>query len=212
MIEWWIDIPNLKTVSLEWSFWYVKTKSITSIYKNNNEWIDVSPILADLVKIRYGVYVLSSKGLQEMDMNITNVVFISDCGNDLKELNLNKYKKLRSINIGHECFKNVNVFSIDGLTELKSILIGDGSFTNSKNGHENDPSRSFHVSNCAELGWIEIGKNSFLECGGGFELVNLPKLESIKVGGIELYIHNFRYCPFVIESIMNDILLMNRSS
>ena len=162
--------------------------------------------------IRRGAYILHPEGLDEVGTDITNVVFISDCGNDLKELNLKEYKKLRSINIGHGCFKNVNVFSIDGFTELKSILIGNGSFTNFKNGNENDTSRSFHVSNCAELGWIEIGPNSFLECGGGFELVNLPKLESIKVGGIELYIHNFRYCPFVIESIMNDTLLMNRSS
>ena len=43
----WIDIPNLQTVDLPDSFWYVKSKSITSICMNMNEWIDVSPILAD---------------------------------------------------------------------------------------------------------------------------------------------------------------------
>ena len=52
MIEWWIDIPNLQTVNLPHSFREVKTKSITSIDMNNNEWIDVSTILADRVKIK----------------------------------------------------------------------------------------------------------------------------------------------------------------
>ena len=48
----WIDIPNLQTVNLPDSFEYVQTKSITSICMNMNEWIDVSPILANLVQIR----------------------------------------------------------------------------------------------------------------------------------------------------------------
>ena len=50
MIEWWIDIPNLQTVSLPKSFGEIETKSITSIIMNMNEWIDVSRKLAKLVK------------------------------------------------------------------------------------------------------------------------------------------------------------------
>ena len=51
MIEYWIDIPNLQTVDLPGSFRHVQSKSITSIIMNMNEWIDVSPILDDLVQI-----------------------------------------------------------------------------------------------------------------------------------------------------------------
>ena len=47
MIESWIDIPNLQTVDLPGSFLTVQSKSITSICMNMNEWIDVSPKLAD---------------------------------------------------------------------------------------------------------------------------------------------------------------------
>ena len=47
MIESWIDITNLQTVNLPYSFKYVKSKSITSICMNMNEWIDVSTILTD---------------------------------------------------------------------------------------------------------------------------------------------------------------------
>ena len=52
MIEWWIDIPNLQTVSLPKSFGEIETKSINSICMNMNEWIDVSRKLAKLVKIK----------------------------------------------------------------------------------------------------------------------------------------------------------------
>ena len=41
MIESWIDIPNAETINLLRSFWYVQSKSITSIYMNDNKWIDV---------------------------------------------------------------------------------------------------------------------------------------------------------------------------
>ena len=37
MIESWIDIPILQTVNLPGSFRYVESKSITSIFMNNNE-------------------------------------------------------------------------------------------------------------------------------------------------------------------------------
>ena len=67
MIESWIDIPNIQTVNLPGSFRYVESKSITSIYMNNNEWIDISTILAKLVKISI---INNSKQLNEIITNI----------------------------------------------------------------------------------------------------------------------------------------------
>ena len=51
MIDSWIDIPNLQTVDLPKSFIKVKSKSITSMLVIINEWIDISPILDDMVQI-----------------------------------------------------------------------------------------------------------------------------------------------------------------
>ena len=50
MNDYWIDIPNLQTVNLPGSFQIVQSKSITSIWMIMNEWIDISPILANLVQ------------------------------------------------------------------------------------------------------------------------------------------------------------------
>ena len=75
-----------------------------------------------------------------------------------------------------------------------------------------NPSRSFHLLNCIELESIEIGRYSFSDYGGGFELRNLPKLSTIKIGEIGSSSYNFYYSSFVIKGIIDMILLMNRSS
>ena len=152
-----------------------------------------------------------------MEMNVTNLIISSNSCNELTSLNLNEYRYLKSIEIGDDCFENVELFNIDGLNELKSLKIGINSFTHVKSGHwddgiANNTNRSFSISNCIELESIEIGRYSFSDYGGGFELNNLPKLESIKIGEIGSDSFNFYYSSFVIKGIIDMILLMNRSS
>ena len=76
MIEWWIDIPNLQTVILPSSFYYIESKSITRICMNMNEWIDVSPILADLVQIQSQNYISNTIQTvnRQMSLQATNAV------------------------------------------------------------------------------------------------------------------------------------------
>ena len=52
----------------------------------------------------------------------------SNSCNDLTSLDLNEYQYLESIEIGDNCFENVNAFIIDGLNALESIKIGSNSF------------------------------------------------------------------------------------
>ena len=151
-------------------------------------------------------------------MNVTNLIISSNSCNELKSLNLNEYRYLKSIEIGNDCFENVELFNIDGLNELKSLKIGNNSFTLLKSNDEwdwnkaNNASRSFSILNCIELESIEIGRFSFSDYGGGFELKNLPKLSTIKIGEIGSKSYNFRFSSFVIKGIIDMILLMNRSS
>ena len=133
----------------------------------------------------------------------------------MKSLYLTKYPYLKSIEIGNDCFSNVDIFKIDGLNELKSLKIGDNSFTKNKNSYGSDSSRSFHILNCAKLESIEIGRFSFSDYGGGFELNNLPKLSTIKIGSIETdysesnnkgWSVNFWYSSFEMKSMVYDIV------
>ena len=86
------------------------------------------------------------------------------------------------ISIGDDCYKNVHIFMIDGLYNLKSLKIGKNSFSNEDDSQGDDSSRSFHISNCIELESVEIGSYSFVDYGELFELKNLPHLNSIELG------------------------------
>ena len=117
MIEWWIDIPNLQTVDLPYSFKHVQSKSITSICMNMNEWIDVSPILADLVEISITIH--NPIELKSMNMNVENLIISSNSCNDLNELNLNEYRYLKSIEIGMNSFNfYYSSFVIKGIIDV----------------------------------------------------------------------------------------------
>ena len=124
--------------------------------------------------------------------------------------NLSSFEKLE---IDDNRFESVKTFKIDGLNRLKTIKIGNNSFTQQKNGGGNDASKSFHILNCESLKSIQIGKYSFSDFGGEFELKNLPQLQSIQIGTFGSDSYNFWCCSFVIRGI--DLILkivMNRSS
>ena len=147
-------------------------------------------------------------------MNIKSISISNNTCND-KEYSIfdfSRFNELEELIIGNNCFKNVNIFSIDSLDHLKSIKIGSNSFTREKNSWGNDKYRSFSISNCVELESIEIGEFSFCDYGDGFELRNLPSLSTIKIGEIGRDSYNFYYSSFVIKGIIDMILIMNRSS
>ena len=131
---------------------------------------------------------------------------------------------MESIEIGDDCFGSVQTFQIDGLNRLKTIKIGNNSFTQVKQddwdndwseawNRANNQSKSFHILNCESLESIQIGEWSFSDFGGEFELKNLPQLQSIHIGTVGSDSNNFYHSSFVIrgmELILN--IVMNRSS
>ena len=177
---------------------------------NMNEWIDVSPILANLVPF-------TVSDIESIESNVTSVHLPDWTCNDsdYSIFDLSRFILLRELIIGNNCFSNVDIFRIDGLNHLKCIKIGINSFTQQKDNWTTikiNPSRSFSILNCIELESIEIGEYSFSDYGGGFELKNLPKLSTIKIGEIGSDSSNFYYSSFVIKGNIDMILLMNRSS
>ena len=152
--------------------------------------------------------------IESFDSNITSIQISNYSINNENDttFNFSRFSVLEELVIGNDCYSNVELFKIDGLNELKSLKIGINSFTKEKNSWRNDSSRSFSILNCIELESIEIGRYSFSDYGGGFELKNLPKLSTIKIGEIGSDSSNFCYSSFVIKGIIDMILLMNRSS
>ena len=131
---------------------------------------------------------------------------------DYTVFDFSRFTRVKSIEIGSDCFESVQTFKIEGLNRLQSLKIGHNSFTQVKlNDFENDSagslskclneSKSFHILNCKSLKVIEIGCCSFADFGGEFELRNLDNLESIKIGRIGYQSMNFFWSSFIIRGI-----------
>ena len=181
--------------------WYVKgmNESIRSVLKNENpSEIKTKPTVNVPAK---RVDIHDSSELNAMDLKVTELVICSDCCNDMNALNLSKFEWLESIEIGDNYFGSVKTFQIDGLNRLRTIKIGNNSFTQKKNDEGNDKSKSFHILNCESLESIDIGEYSFSDFAGEFELKNLPQLQSIEIGTIGSWSYNFYNSSFVIRGI-----------
>ena len=86
--------------------------------------------------------------------------------------------RLKRIEIGNECFKNVREFVIDGLESLESVKIGRDCFRISYDERNDGICR---ITNCPNLRQLEIGDHSFRDFQS-FELSNLNSIQSIKFG------------------------------
>ena len=134
---------------------------------------------------------------------VTDLVISNNLCNDYTAsiIDFTHYTNLESVEIGDSNFQHVSEFVIDGFDELKSLKIGENSFTRSINSYGDDTSRSFSILNCIKLESIEIGIYSFSDYGGEFELKNLPKLSTIIIGEIGVGSYNFYYSSFVLKGI-----------
>ena len=114
---------------------------------------------------------------------------------DLNVFDANSVKGIERLEIGGDCFIKVNRFVIDGLNELKSVMIGRESFDRNK---ENRKGSKCLIMNCDQLSEINIGEHSFVY-HESFELKNLPSLISIQLDN-----YAFCSCHLIVFESMND--------
>ena len=160
---------------------------------------------------------LSKNELQAIDKSVTSIIIPNWTCNDIDYtiFDFSRFSIVESIVIGNDCFGSVQTFKIDGLNRLKTIKIGNYSFTQKKNWYGDDKSKSFHILNCESLESIQIGEYSFSDFAGEFELKNLPQLQSIQIGTIGNISRNFCYSSFVIrgiEMILNIVMIRSSKS
>ena len=152
-----------------------------------------------------------------MNSSITSIVLPDWTCNDIDYtiFDISRFTQVESIEIGNDCFASVQTFKIDGLNRLKTIKIGNNSFTQRKNSWGDDKSKSFHILNCESLESIQISQWSFSDFGGEFELKNLPQLQSIQIGTVGSDSYNFCKSSFVIggiELILNIVMIRSSKS
>ena len=152
-------------------------------------------------------------GSELLNMGMKQLKLTDKC--TLRHWDASWFYNLESIEIGNKCFASVQTFKIEGLNRLKTIKIGNNSFSQYEEYYGSDESKSFHILNCGSLESIQIGERSFNDFAGDFELKNLPQLQSIQIGTIGRYSSNFWWSSFVIrgiELILNIVMIRSSKS
>ena len=129
------------------------------------------------------------------------IVIASNCCNEreLSVLDLSRFVNLRELKVGDECFENVNEVKLIGLSQLESVVIGKNSFTKKKDYYGNDPNRHFYLKNCERLRELKIGRYSFNDYSV-CEIENVPSLEVIEMGELNLWSGNYYYASLELKS------------
>ena len=138
---------------------------------------------------------------ENVNNQVTELVIPSNCCNETgwKVFDVSGLKWLKSIQIGDDCFENVNEVKLIGVNQLKSVVIGEKCFTKYKNSCGNDPSRHFQLKNCERLRELKMGRYSFSDytvC----EIENVPSLEVIEMGELNEVSDNFHYASLELKS------------
>ena len=106
---------------------------------------------------------------------------------------------LRVLEVGNDCFANVEEVKLIGLNELERVVIGKNSFTKWKETWLGDPNRHFYLKNCERLRELKIGCCSFNDytvC----EIENVPSLEMIEMGELKKWSCTFDFASLKLKS------------
>ena len=158
-------------------------KADPSIREYAIDWNEELPICAEL-------NLTKPRGIEELIVG--EGLYNDDCGDISKmKVDLSEFKKLKRIEIGNQCFRNVREFVVDGLDSLENVKIGEKCFRpKALDDMSDEDILSFiptngvcRITNCPNLRQLEIGDASFADFKS-FELSNLNSIQSIKFLGI----------------------------
>ena len=120
-------------------------------------------------------------------------------GPEWTALDLSLMPKLLLLQVGNECFENVNKVKLVGLSKLERVVIGQKCFTKEKGGWGNDPNRHFYLKNCERVRELKIGRYSFSDYSS-IEIENVPSLEVIEMGELNEESHSFLDASLELKS------------
>ena len=142
----------------------------------------VNATYADITPVFFPYKVLNYSYIQSINISATFITIPNwTCNENYKVFDFSRFSCVESIEIGNDCFGSVQTFKIDGLNRLKTLKIGNNSFTQKKNWYGSDKSKSVHILDCE------------------------PQLQFVHIGTIGSRSFNFYHSSFVIRGI--DMIL-----
>ena len=186
-----VDLPSLVNCQFVDVFVSIQTVKVQNAGKMKEE-MDVR---------KKPVTVSSVHDLKNVSEGVGVLVVDSGCCNDseLKVLDFSRFRNLREVRVGYECFEYVDEVKLIGLNRLESVVIGENSFTKEKRSWDNDPNRHFYLKNCERVRELKIGGFSFSDYSV-CEIENVPSLEVIQMGELNEWSYNFSYASLVLKS------------
>ena len=140
---------------------------------------------------------------ENVNKRVTELAIPSKCCNEEEwsVFDVSELKWLKSIEIGDECFENVNEVKLIGMNQLERVVIGKNSFTKKKNDYPRsiNPNRHFYLKNCERLKELKMGRYSFSDYSV-CEIDNVPSLEVIEMGELNEKSWNFDYASLELKS------------
>ena len=148
-----------------------------------------------------GAEISNDHDLANLPESIEMINVKSETCNSLNVFDFSNLQNLKVINVGDECCSRVDYLFIANMPLLQRFTVGTNSFTKEMNGWKSNKQRSFHIQHCPSLEFIKIGRYSFSDYGGDFELVDLPKLAEMEIGIFDQESWNFSTSSFIIRGL-----------
>ena len=125
-----------------------------------------------------------------------------DCYNEegWSVLDLGLLPLLKVLSMGSNCFKNVKVVRLVGLSELESVAIGANCFTRKGCKADSISGSRFCLKNCPKLRELNVGRHSFAEYSV-CEIENVDALEAIAMSSVNKWSSSFQYASLELRSV-----------
>ena len=192
-----VNMPLLKKLTLRAAFMNAEG----GIVENAGEF-ERRKELKELEEWGERVVVSSSEEWESLEWHVGEIVVGNGfCNEGVMELDFKRFSILNSIEIGDECFKNVEEVELIGLSELESVVIGKNSFTKCEKEYPEsiNPDRHFYLKDCERLRELKIGCYSFSDYSV-CEIENVPSLEVIEIGELNEVSYNFIHASLELKS------------
>ena len=141
--------------------------------------------------------------LTSLSAGITHLTIGSNCMNENSTvlLHFTRFTQLKELVVGNSSCVNVDQLNLIGLSKLRSVVIGESSFTAHPNSFGNNPNRFFFLRGCASLKELRIGRYSFSDYAS-FEIENVPSLEVIAIGDVNEASYNMYSSSLILRSML----------
>ena len=123
-------------------------------------------------------------------------------GKEWKLFYLSPLLNLKRLQVGNNCFQQVEVFKLIRMNHLERIEIGEECFR--ERLCEKNPNHHFYLKNCERLRELKMGCWSFSDYSV-CEIENVPSLEVIEMGDLNEETWNFRYASLKLKSVFQQV-------